>query len=458
MRTQIMRFHRRSHIKSDGQAIIIISIMVTLLFVVGALVLDVGNMDSERAAMQAASDAAALAGAEYLPDTDAAREAALQMAQENGYVVGEHGVVEIQTIPNPDGAHPSRYLVIIKKRVVHSLAQVIGLRNSVVTTHALATRTVNLPLKITGGGRYGFTDVQNPAQFGPYARYSYGDAYSTMYLDDGTPNPQYEPGGYDYAIMIPADYESRNGTSILRVEIFDPETWNVGNAPNAGPGKIDEIRYNPPGVPRPTHVRTTTRYRLYAPDNTLIAEATYGPETTSATDQKWITPTGFQFDLNSYIESGEAAQFRLNVKTIDGSSENGYNLRAGPPTGTFDPDNGTEILAIGRLPTNFNVSGTIRIDFGIIPELEYGGKIYVRKFDTDVGAKTITYRDKLGNSWPGLLASNGTFVTDTIDLPNGYPGSVLDVEYVAGSQDTSVWEMYYEGLVAGQPGDIRLID
>ena len=59
---------------------------------------------------------------------------------------------------------------------------------------------------------------------------------------------------------------------------------------------------------------------------------------------KWVRPDGFSFDTNTYGTS----DFRINVQTLDGSSENGFDLRAGPPRDpnlNFDKDNGTQMTA-----------------------------------------------------------------------------------------------------------------
>jgi hypothetical protein len=437
--------------------IIFLAVMMVVLLGIGALVLDMGRIQHERARMQATVDSMALGGAEQLPDEDEARAVALELAQQNGYVEGEEGLTEIHLQSNPDGDHGGRFLARLTKRTRPALAGVLGVGENRIVVEALATFTAAAPISITGGGTYGMGGIQNPAIFGPFAYFSYGDAYSTRYLDNGAENPRYREEGYDFAIFVPSDYQSRHGTSTLKVELFDPETWNVGNAQDAGPGKCDEIRSAPGGGhPQPGNRYTTTQFTLYAPDNTLIATAVYGPNDgipDSSTDQKWVCPNGFLVNLTAY----GLGNYRLNVKALDGSSENGFNLRAGPPSATFNPDNGTNITATGRLPTNFSVSGVIEIDLGYLPADAAEGKLFITKFDTDVGARSITYHDDLGHTWPGRLSSNGTFVTDVIDVPENYVGSVIYARYQAGAQDTSVWEMFYEAQ-KDRPGELLLID
>jgi hypothetical protein len=233
---------------------------------------------------------------------------------------------------------------------------------------------------------------------------------------------------------------------------------------------VDEIR-SPPGSPHPglpsgqSNV-TRTRYQLFAPDDTpndvsddtLIAEATYGTNTN--TDMKWVTPPGFEIDVTDY----GPGNYRLNVKAIAGASENGFNLRAGPPGYDYaNPANTPELFnahmsAVGLLPTNFNQSGVITTALGRIPSEAATLKVHVNKFDTDVGAKSVTYSDELGNTWSGTLSANGTWKEDVFTVPEDYPGSNLFATYTAGNQDTSVWYMYFEGYLPGQPGRVRLVD
>ncbi|MDJ0756195.1 MAG: hypothetical protein QNJ45_21880 [Ardenticatenaceae bacterium] len=61
----------------------------------------------------------------------------------------------------------------------------------------------------------------NLAMFGPQLCTSYGDPFSPF-------NSIYAPGSfaYRYEILIPPDYEVKTGTSIVRVELLDPDSMN----------------------------------------------------------------------------------------------------------------------------------------------------------------------------------------------------------------------------------------
>lgn len=68
----------------------------------------------------------------------------------------------------------------------------------------------------------GILSTGSAALFGPDICTSYGDPFSPL-------NSIWQPGfySYHYRIRIPADYEQRAGTSIVRVELFDPDSINI---------------------------------------------------------------------------------------------------------------------------------------------------------------------------------------------------------------------------------------
>jgi hypothetical protein len=110
------------------------------------------------------------------------------------------------------------------------------------------------------------------------------------------------------------------------------------------------------------------------------------------------------------------------------------------------------------LPINFNVSGTVDIDLGFIPPEAAGYDVYINKFDTDVGSQSVTYYDDYGHSWPGTLAGNGTYKLDKITIPDNFPGGRIHAQYVAGAQDTSSWEMYFDGKYCDGRSELKLVD
>ena len=454
-----------------------------------AIVIDVGLLYQRKAQMQRAADAAALAGAQRLANFKSAYEAEVFAGfvagrPENGnyanlkygyfkrdgkwylgYYVEDNADSKFKVtypVVDEDGVTQSSWFRVEISRPERSLFGGMWPLNREqygVSASATALFETLAKLEIKGKGTYGVAPGPvNLSLFGPDGRYSYGDPYSTKFLNDGvTANPRYNSDGYNFVVNVP---QNQGQTS---VEIFDPDCYNKDNKPNASIEAIDELRTRN-GTGNASHA-TNTKYTLYwdkgtsdPSDDVEVGTRSYGNDST--TDMQWIN--AFEFNRNSY----QGGNFRLNVKSLSGSSENGFDLRAGPKrtsTQQFNPTNGTSIQAEGHLPINFNESGTTKMTLGTVPKEAAGGQLIITKFDTDINSKTITYTcDQLpGKSWPGKLSADGAFATDTITIPKEYRNAAADgiwyAEYVAGNQDTSVWDMSFTGNGPGRPGKVRLI-
>lgn len=84
-----------------GQALVEFALLLPIMLLFLALVVDAGTWNYQRAQLQTAASASAQAGAAMLPDTAAAEERALQIAEANGIdpadvtVNAEAGQVEV---------------------------------------------------------------------------------------------------------------------------------------------------------------------------------------------------------------------------------------------------------------------------------------------------------------------------------------------------------------------------
>ena len=454
--------NRRRH----GVVVIYVALALTVFLGAAGLAVDVGHLYHNRAKAQRAADAAALAGAVRLAYNGSAADAqasAREIALANGYNINDTSNVTFQIVyPVPN--FPSYYHVKISREEPLFFMSVLGFRSRRVGATATALYEQPVNLDISGNGQYGAQGPMNLAVFGPWALHSNGDMYSTYRHNDGRDNEKYLAQGFDFHISIPANYEDKNDTTEVKVEIFDPDTYNKnGNTEANGTDRVDEYRDSPfSGKTR----LTTTRYQLFFTNGTsdpnddiLIKQVSYKDD--SSTDMKWVTPNGFEFDLDDSRWGDKAFgenAFRINVKSTDGASENGFNLRAGPPRGwnkPFDPNNGTDITASGRLPINFNTSGTVTVRLGYVPK--DATQIIVDKFDTDVGSKSITYTDGT-YSYTGKLTKNDEFLPDILNLPANYKGGNWRAVYTAGVQDTSSWSMRYTGPPMNRPGLVRLVE
>lgn len=469
---------RHSSGRRRGVAFVYLGLSMVVLLGITGLVVDIGHLHMKEAQAMRAADAAALAGAMQLPDEVAALTAARSYAEMNRYSNGQNGAVVTGTV---DSADSSNYTVYVSKPEPLFFISIFNMVNpgfgTQRTVGASATARYTTPANVDigiGGGDYGVNDPRvNLSVFGPYAEYQHGDPYSPIYYQDGSLNAEHlEHDGYNFKLMVPADYVARNNNkSIVDVEIFDPDTYNKPGFTADGDNAVDEIRLPIYSRPlQPTSIYTATRYRLYkvgsnGESDQLVGDVTYQNDAT--TDMKWVKPDGFSFDVNT-LGTGE---YRVNVESIDGSSENGFNLRAGPPRDTdnnvqqpFNSDNGTSVTATGRIPINFNKGGPVTVELGQVPAAARGGSLTIEKFDTDVGSQSVVYTsdppasNQPSGGWPGQLAPNGEWRKDNpIPLPADYTGGRWSARYEAGQQDTSLWRMSYDSPASGTPGNVRLI-
>ena len=498
--------HRK---RESGQTIVAMALVLGILMIVCALVIDVGSTQRVRTETQYVCDAGALAGVTELlatKDPASARVKALDICARNGYVVGQNGVTKIEAVafnhqwwPEEDAskidiAGSDRYQVVIHRELPQYIANIIGIGRTGTQLKAVAAILGEVPIPVDFGSTVGFPDRANLSQFGPDAPYTFGDAYSTKRLDNGSPNPTYQAGGYLYDFVVPPDLEASSGSSFVRVELYDADTINRGNHVVKNPslqvdtngdptepeqGGLDEIRFPPPNgnanssaadfVTNSTETEFTVRDR----SGNVIATARYGPSANTpfwyhrdapasdpirnatpvngdaaqaqiAADLRWITPQGFEFDTNVY-----PGPYTINVETIAGSSENGYGLRLSTQRASgeaFDlmttgvtNSSALQIFGHGKVPINFSVSDITKIPIGSVPS---GAKqVVVTNFDTDVGAQGVDFTMSSFDSTTGQGKYPVLFPVvppnNTNNPPNGY------VQDAAGLWYTSV-----------QPGDL----
>ena len=364
---------------------------------------------------------------------------------------------------------------------------------------------------------------------------SYGDYRNVKHVSSagfqaGYPNWP----GKDFTIQVPQTWANANNQ--MEVELWDPDTYNAGGA--AGPSNtlFDEIRSSGShSSVQESNKPDTTIFKLvwtdqsgkdtvlgtaqydgnswwsdgygYNKSNPADTSTVYGhmktttaplPTSPSTVGWGWVTPQSgwglmsgtFVVDPAKYVTGG---RLHLLVTTTDGSSENGYSVRAGPvhaTDGTFgistmddctwnskysisDPTQGIQILANGTIPLNFDQNGTAqKIPLGYVPPNAAGGTFTISRFDTDIagngllGANYYYYPDTNPSSkvsptvittaptsrpFSSLMVLQGPWGrndeedTDTVYLPPDYPGGNWYMDYSAGSADTSQWHLNVSG-------------
>lgn len=454
---------------SRRRGVVAVYVALCMLVIMGAAAIsfDLSFLYNRKSEAQKAADASALAGAV------GGQNAARQYAADNGYDITKGATV----IAGPDATTPGLYRVTLSRPEPLYFAKYFlktnanGTTNVGATAAAITVAGFDIPMQNYGIG----AGAVNLAVFGRDAFRYNGDRYSSAFIEgpNGSKiaNPEFNPNGYDFGVTLPADkakYRTDFGSNFFRVQLFDPGTSNAGggNTPSAGKA-IDEIR-NGWGGTIQTQTTYTLSYQNARGEDVVIASKQYGADD-ATTDMKWDNP--FEIDLTDSRYS-QLTNLKLNVKTTAGTSENGFQLRAGPPTDPAITDaewvskygNVSQITAKGSIPINFNTNTTLTLNLGHVPPLADGGNVAISKFDLDVGSSSLTYTDKRDDGTivnydgrdkdhpAGTLSPNDTYTTDKYLLPKNYPGGTWTATYVAGLGDTSVWTMTYPG-----PGDLRLV-
>ncbi len=128
-----------------GQVVIIVALLLISLLGMTALVVDVGSIYEERRQTQTVADAAALAGAQDLPENrEQAIQTAITYADLNGVAISEDNI-QISEIYVPDDT------ITVTPTDINAplfFARVLGVNS--VTVSATATATANSPLSMKG--------------------------------------------------------------------------------------------------------------------------------------------------------------------------------------------------------------------------------------------------------------------------------------------------------------------
>jgi hypothetical protein len=296
----------------------------------------------------------------------------------------------------------------------------------------------------------------------------------------------------------------------------EPCTPETGALPNPyGFVRIDENRGggSPPGngdCAMPSSYgagfNTTTEYTLYyylqRPDGRLerrdLARYTKGgADSDSDTDLLWVCPGGslswdppadadftpdagdgdFEIDLstetpNIYVNPADGSRsLFLNVRGVEGASENGFDLWAGPryinvPSevnarnvdiilhpGDYHSSAGATWAGIGHLPMNNNTENiTATITLTYVPQEYAGRRIVVESFDNDYPALVdridFYFNTVSKDDWKSQMtpAGNNEWTEASFTVPSApthtFYGGYLMAEYEANDpHDTFGWKI-----------------
>ncbi len=230
-------FARRTAPDERGVVLVWTAILMVVILGFTAWSVDFwhGKRDGVRA--QKAADAAALAGAVFMPENlgGIAFSTAREVATKNGYTDGVNGVT-VNVVP---GQQPNQLKVTITERVDNVFGSAIGVATGNLARTGVGEyqRPVSMGSPINqfgndptiGAVSHGSTRYPDfwTNVFGPSSNKGKGDAIQSTICDGADncsgSNSDYDPNGYFYGIDVQA-----SGTP-LTVQAFDPEFAHVGD-------------------------------------------------------------------------------------------------------------------------------------------------------------------------------------------------------------------------------------
>lgn len=231
--------------REKGQIIVILALAMVFLLAVAGLATDVGVVFMQRAHLERATDAAALAGVVKLAQSnslDQSNVRGLQLMAANDILLDTptdcdsvNWNVNDYCGHSSPGTIPSSiaYHVETRWEVETYFMKILNIMNVPLRAEATAEYMPLVDIFASDSSEAGLVRSYNQAVFGPRICTSYGDPVSPLnstWYDD-------REGRYTYRIRIPYDY--RQDFDQVRIELFDPDTSNKNNV---GEGSNNEYR------------------------------------------------------------------------------------------------------------------------------------------------------------------------------------------------------------------------
>lgn len=245
-----MKFTKEMAKHEDGQVLVMVAIMMVVLIGFAALIVDVSAMQLTKTNMQNAADAAAIAGAQKLPNVNLAVNTAKDYAEFNG------AEKENTTVTTPYKDDPTLIEVVITKNIQHAFARIMGFNDGNVSARAVAKKVANLPSAFTGyaifsesestplvvgkSGQsecYGAIHTNNALDLGKHLDATRVEANAGI-TEDGQNNIGERYPNYDL-VTIPAEFKAE----LLAQVTSAPRTY-IGDQTFAGNGlNLDQSVY-----------------------------------------------------------------------------------------------------------------------------------------------------------------------------------------------------------------------
>ena len=217
------KWHDREK-NEEGQSLVIIAfVLIGILAFVGIAV-DVGFIFARGSQLQAAVDAAALAGVTELIDSkEAADIKAGQFLNANRVpITGTQRTATFLSAEGESELGAVHYSVTVTWPIELFFLRVLGLQDVNLTRSATAATFFLTDIYASRRVEEGTVGTSTQGIFGPSICVDFGDPFSPL-------NSPYAPGPYTYKyrILIPPDFWA--GEDVLRVELFDPDSINSTN-------------------------------------------------------------------------------------------------------------------------------------------------------------------------------------------------------------------------------------
>jgi hypothetical protein len=227
---------RAGHESERGFFMVWCAILFTTFVAFAGLSIEYNRWQDLGTRVQKAADAAALAGAVFLPDNmPQARSTALATSSKNGYTNGSDGV----TITTAKGKLPNQLKVTIALQTKNPWGAIVSYGSSTIVRTAVAE--YQLPQNLgSPENSYGNNPETPPLGgqpqfwgniFGPGSQKGKGDAYQSKVCGGGVDNcpsggsnSDYDSTGYFYGVEVPT-----GATGPLNIRVFDPAFVHVGD-------------------------------------------------------------------------------------------------------------------------------------------------------------------------------------------------------------------------------------
>ncbi len=222
--------HPRSQ---DGQSIVLIAFLLIGMLAFVGLAVDIGFIWVRNAQLSRAVDAAALAGATELGITRFITNADEKARQ--FLLVNDLPPVAVNSLNSSEAINllgATEYSITVTWPVQLFFLRLLNFTSVDLEQEATAAYFPLVDLYASRRVDDGILSTSTQSVFGPQICTRFGDPFTPFTTDDlGTPNPWRTDFSslysYRYRIGIPSTYEADNGTSIVRIELFDPDSINA---------------------------------------------------------------------------------------------------------------------------------------------------------------------------------------------------------------------------------------